>query len=427
MILAVDLGSTSFKAAIYDHDLQELGAGGHPVEHTFSSGGHIELPVQNAEQAFAGAIDAALQAAGIDAGHLTALTIDSQAQTFTVLDPAGRPKHPFISWQDARASAAAKRLAADESLADFPRHCSFSRFLPSLHLCQVCELQSQPSPMIGNGDLILHLPTYLIHLCSDTAVIDDNLAAMSGFYSIGQGDWWQPGLQAAGVERANLPGLVRVGQVGTHTSDSAARFGLPAGLPIVLAGNDQTAGGYAVQVAEHDAVLITLGTALCAYTAQETLLDHAVGLVRGPYPGGLFYGLVTDSCGGNIINWAKTVIAGGDSDSAFFALAEQAEPGCQGLVFDSSLPTGQGSWQKLGLNHGPADLARAVVESLVERMAARMETLQLPPDTHYLVAGGGSKAKFWVDSLAQRLGTELTVTTANPLLGAARMASDALS
>ena len=427
MILALDLGSTSFKAAVYDAALRPLGVGSAPLPHRFAPGGVAEIEVAVAETAFADAVRAALASAAVPAARLRALGLDSQAQTFTTRAPDGRARHAFISWQDTRAQAACAALKADPAYADFARHCSFGEPLAALHVCQLRHQRDTAPGRRAAGDLVLHLPTWFVLLLTGRAVLDDNLAAMSGLYSLVAHDWWDAALAFAGVTRAQLPALVPVGSIAARTGDGAARLGLPAGLPVVLAGNDQTAGAYGAQVAERRAVLLTLGTAQVVYAAAPALATPVPALIRGPYPGGLAYRMTADSCGGAIINWARTVVAGGADAAAFFRLAAQAEPGCRGLTFDADLPAGAGAWRGLGLHHTPADLARAVVEALVARLATQVRALGLPPgDARYLVAGGGSQSPFWVGLLAAALGAPLEPADADPLRGAARLAVTAL-
>ena len=72
---------------------------------------------------------------------------------------------------------------------------------------------------------------------------------------------------------------------------------LPVGVPVVLAGNDQTAGAFGARLEDSNGVLLTLGTALVAYVCLEKLPAAKPGIARGPYPGGRGYRLTTSSHG----------------------------------------------------------------------------------------------------------------------------------
>ncbi len=398
MILAIDFGSTSFKAGLFDRKLRQVGGGSAPLRYRYASGGRVELDVAVVEAAVRRALPKEL--AGIDA-----IAITSQAQTFTVLDRQGRATRPFVSWQDGRAGKACERLK--RKLPDFAEHSSFADLWPVL---QVCQLHHAPA---RRGELVVKLPTYFVRLWIGEAVIDDNLAAMSGLYSLQLRDWWPA---AAGPTL--LPRVIPVGSVAGVTRPN--KFGLPVGVPVVLAGNDQTAGAYAAQLEAKHAALLTLGTAQVVYACCRRMPRPKPGLIRGPYPGGLFYRMAADGYGANVANWAETVLAGCETHDKFFAQAVRSPAGCHGLSYDAD----QGAWLNLGMHHTSADMARAILECLTKRMAGMLAQIGVTRRQRLLVAGGGSQRQIWRKILSVAVGERLTRTEVNPLIGAARMGSE---
>jgi sugar (pentulose or hexulose) kinase len=291
-------------------------------------------------------------------------------------------------------------------LPDFAEHCSFPSVLPAL---LVSQLHHQP---VQRGEWVMPLPTYFVRLLTGEAVLDDNLAAMSGLYSLKLRDWWP-----AVVRHESLPRVVPIGSVAGLTQRN--RFGLPVGIPVVLAGNDQTAGAYGARLDERGDVLLTLGTAQVAYQCLARPPAARAGLVRGPFFGGRFYRLAVAGAGGNLINWAETVIRGCTTNAQFFATASRAPAGCHDLVFE--LDAKGGAWRNMGLQHTSADLARAVVEGVSRELARQVAKFGRQPVQRRLwVAGGGSRRALWVESVAAALSRELCVTAATPLDGAAR-------
>lgn len=423
MILSIDLGSTSFKVAVVDAKLNVRGLGSHPVKHRFAAGGKVELDAGVATSALQKAIRAAIASAGIRAAALRAVAFTSQAQTFTILDKNGKARMPFISWQDNRAVETCEKLKRNRALAHFDQHCSFGVLLAALHFCQLKHIQDTRKGFIGTDNRIVHLPTYFVHRMTGVAAIDENIAAMTGLYSLALRDWWPVALRICGLSQRQLPELRPIGGVAALTNAGAAEFGLPCGIPVVLAGNDQTSGAYAASLDENHGVLVTLGTAYVAYAYAAKMPKPDPALIRGPFPHGGFYRMAADGNGGNVINWAQTVLAGCGTAERFFQLAGQAQPGCQGLVFDASCDTGKGAWSHIGLHHTPADFARSVVESLARRIATMVSDLGVRADkTRVLVAGGGSKSPVWVRILSETLGARIKVAQGHPHIGAARMA-----
>lgn len=423
-VLAIDLGSTRFKVAVFDRRLRRLRQGAAPVEHQFGPGGTVELRGDAVIRALASALAGA--SVPDAAPRIRAVVITSQAQTFSILDAAGTPRIPFISWQDSRSEAACAALGKNAALRDFRDHSSFSTIAPGLQIGHVRHLQDAYPGLIQSSDRVVLLPSYVAWMLTGIWAEDTNLAAMSGLFSLQGNDWWPAALHAIGITRDQLPSLVSPGAAAAVTARGALRFGIPAGVPVVMAGNDQTAGAYGAALETDGGVLLTLGTALVAYAVSPGLAAAEPGLIRGTYPGGRYYRMAADSCGGGIITWARSVLAGCHDDAAFMALAAEAQPGCKGLRFEAGLHETRGLWSQIGLQHGPGDFARSILEHLCERMALLLKIVENGPQRKALkVAGGGSEFALWRGILEQTLGRPLEKTSASPLEGAARMAWEA--
>ena len=428
MILSLDLGSTSFKAAVVDRRLRILGFHAHGIQHQFSAGGMVELNVAEAISAVCEAIKEAFGAAGIPGSRIGAVAVTSQAQTFTDVDRRGRPQTPFISWQDNRATQTCKRLKTSGAMSDFGQHCSFGSLLPALQLCQLRHRRETQNGFPGLTNLILGLPTFFIRQWTGAAVVDQNLAAMSGLYSLKLRTWWPVALRQCGLHRRQLPEVLPVGAVAGFTGQGALAFGLPAGIPVLLAGNDQTAGAYAARLDENHGLLVTLGTAQAAFLWKHKMPRYNSALIRGPFPGGGFYQMAADSCGGGIINWAKTILGRCETDEMFFGRATHSSRGAHGLVFDPGCDGNSAAWKNIGPHHTTADFARSVLEALAARMAELVQRLHVNlEDTKVLVAGGGSENPLWVRIVSETLGTRLKVIEGRPCVGAARMALSAIA
>ncbi len=419
MILAIDLGSTSFKAAVFDPALNVLGSGSAPLKYKLDAGGVVELEVAHAEERFRNAIRGAIRQGKVRASDIRAIGITSQAQTFTTCQPGGVPKTPFISWLDVRAQDIASR-----PLPDFGLHCGFNDCLPGLLFSKLAHLHDRAEHrFVRPGDTVFFLPTWFVWKLTGTKAVDCNLAAMSGLYSMVSGEWWPDALARCGIAPGNLPSLIQLGAVAGLTTSAAREWGLPPGIPVVCAGNDQTSGAWGADLQKNKGLLITLGTAQVAYRCLDALPPPAPGCLRGPFGNELFYQLAADDSGCSVVDWAKALFAERTDGPTFFGSAALAPPGCDGLVFNADLGAGRGSWTGIDRHHTRAHFARSVVESLAGRMAGMVRQLGVDPRaTPVLVAGGGSRYAFWVEVLGQAIGARVTQTTTSPLLGAARMA-----
>ena len=424
MIVALDLGSTSIMAALYNGKLKELAQHSVPLPHIFADGGTVEIDPGVVRAALAKAVRGCLKAAG-RSSKVGGIAITSQAQTFTILSRSGRPRMNFISWQDGRAVGACAALSKMRSMKDFASYGSFGSLIPGLQICHLKRLGDLGTGP-GGGEAALLLPSWVALLLTGARAIDDNLAAMSGLYSLVEDGWKDSALAAAGVRATHLPEVVRSGRVFSRTGVGAGKFGLAAGIPVVFAGNDQTAGAYGAAVHEDNSVLVTLGTAQVVYTMHASMPRPAAASIRGPYPGGLYYRMAADSSGGSVINWARHVLAGCGRSGSFFEAAARATPGCNGLTFHVNGDGASYEWRGMGFQHGTPELARAILESLSDRMVRMVKALGLATGGRpFKIAGGGSRFAVWRAILEAKLGTRLEMTDASPLFGAARMARDA--
>ena len=112
ILLAIDLGSTNFKAALFDDALERLGGHSVPAPYLRNDGDRIEMDADEVRQAASDLIVETCRKTGIGADAVTSVAVTSQAQNFTFLDAEGRARAPVISWQDFRSQAEAEELSA---------------------------------------------------------------------------------------------------------------------------------------------------------------------------------------------------------------------------------------------------------------------------------------------------------------------------
>ncbi len=413
MILAIDCGSSSLKAALFDEDLLRVQAVSVPVVYTVRDRDRAELDPEDVWSRFCTLLDAFPSVASVRSIALT-----SQAQTFTVLDRNDHPLRPFLSWMDRRAEAEAEifrvRLGPD-----FHSHCSFACATPGLQASKVLWTQRRTEALRAGGR-VAALPEFLCTRLAGFRGLDRNLAAMSGMYSLERGRWWGEALELCEVSQDQLGVLVDVGaRVEAGATKAGRSFGARAEL--VLAGNDQTAGAYAA-LGGTGGLVITLGTALVAYrfAGAEPGPSHAAGC-WGPYPGGGYYELATVDEGCAALDWAASVLMPGRPLAEFDRAARSTVPG-SALFFPSQMRT-PAAW--IG-ERGADARARAVLEGIAfsaRRLVNDGLGTATNGATRVLVAGGGSVSDVWVQMLADILGCPCERAQSDSVLGAARIAA----
>ncbi|MHB2264236.1 glycerol kinase GlpK [Aliihoeflea sp. PC F10.4] len=102
-VLAIDQGTTSSRAIVFDDRMEIVGVGQQEFAQHFPKSGWVEHDANEIWDSVVAVIKAALDDAGISAGDVAAIGITNQRETVVVWDKAtGEPIHNAIVWQDRR-------------------------------------------------------------------------------------------------------------------------------------------------------------------------------------------------------------------------------------------------------------------------------------------------------------------------------------
>jgi len=113
LILALDQGTTSTRAILFDAKGQALAEAGRPLQQFYPADGWVE---HDADEIFKSSVEVLREAvaqAGRDMAEVAAIGITNQRETLVIWDKAtGRPIHRAIVWQDRRTAPDCERLRA---------------------------------------------------------------------------------------------------------------------------------------------------------------------------------------------------------------------------------------------------------------------------------------------------------------------------
>ncbi len=110
-ILALDQGTTSSRAIVFDHDGAVLGLAQQELPQHFPQPGWVEHDPEDIWRSQAAVAVAALERAGVTAAEVAAVGIANQRETTVLWERAsGRPLAPAIVWQDRRTADACRAL-----------------------------------------------------------------------------------------------------------------------------------------------------------------------------------------------------------------------------------------------------------------------------------------------------------------------------
>jgi glycerol kinase len=114
LLLALDQGTTSTRAILFDAAGRELAVAGRPLRQSYPADGWVEHDAEEIFQASVAVLREAVERSGRPLSEVAALGITNQRETVVVWDrESGRAIAPAIVWQDRRTADVCERLRAE--------------------------------------------------------------------------------------------------------------------------------------------------------------------------------------------------------------------------------------------------------------------------------------------------------------------------
>ncbi|MCI0430148.1 MAG: hypothetical protein L0210_06350, partial [Rhodospirillales bacterium] len=113
MIVGIDIGTQSLKAAVTDRALKVVGEASVSYRPSFPAPGRAEQDPSLWEKALGPAIKSALEEAGVSARQVVAVGLCGQLDGCVAVDRQGRALGPCLIWMDRRAHGEVADLPAE--------------------------------------------------------------------------------------------------------------------------------------------------------------------------------------------------------------------------------------------------------------------------------------------------------------------------
>jgi glycerol kinase len=441
-ILALDQGTTSSRAILFDEDGTIAAVAQHEFEQLYPQPGWVEHdPMEILTSQMSCAVEA-LGTIGARPRDVAAIGITNQRETAIVWErETGKPIHPAIVWQDRRTAPFCKELeerglgetvSAKTGLVLDP-YFSATKVKWILDNVEGARARAERGELaFGTVDswLIWHLTSGQRH------VTDMTNASRTLLFNIVKGEWDAELLEIFGVPRSMLPEVVwsseRVGEVTTS-------LGL-AGAPIAGIAGDQQAALFGQLCWSAGEAKNTYGTGcfLLQNVGTEfvrskhrlitTLAASAQKRLEYALEGSIFIG-------GAVVQWLRDNLKLIGSSGEVEALAASV-PDSGGVVFVPAFvglgaphwdPHASGTLIGLGRGTKPGHIARAALEAIAFQVADVLDAVESETGTPLgalRVDGGAAVNDLLMQFQADVLGVpvvrpQVTETTA---LGAAYLA-----
>ncbi|MBD3391579.1 MAG: hypothetical protein GF418_05975 [Chitinivibrionales bacterium] len=438
LLLGIDCGTQSTKACVFDLDGRQVAAAGSPNT--------VDNPRENwAEQdpgqwwlSLKRAVRDALRS--VNSSRIAALGLAYQRETFTLVDRAGHPVRPGILWLDTR---------AQEELHDIERlwgagayHRATGKPLDATSaVARMLWLRKHEPDVVKTAARWVDVCSYVVSRLTGRHSTCAAGTDTCGLIDLHSQTWIDAHLDACGLKRDHMPDLVAPGRiVGALTGSAARETGLPAGLPVVLAGGDGQVFSIGMGASAAHSVSLTLGTSIVLGISHEKPLHSPIfRTLRSCVEGSFLLECVLQS-GTYLLRWFLDEFGGKDSSTEdhWEDQARKIPPGSDGLValphwwgirFPEHVPQARGAILGWSHRHGRAHLYRCLLEGTgfeLKRTILELEKTSFSRKTLSAIhaGGGGMRSAVWPLILADILDTPLKSLSIGEAtaLGAALMA-----
>ncbi|HEY4200985.1 MAG TPA: glycerol kinase GlpK [Devosiaceae bacterium] len=413
-VLAIDQGTTSSRAIVFDGQQKIAGAGQKEFTQHFPQSGWVEHDPEEIWESVVWSVKQALKNAGLAAGDIAAIGITNQRETVVIWDRlTGKAIHNAIVWQDRRTASicAALRKAGKEKQFTRKTGLILDPYFSGTKVKWLLDKIKGARKRAERGELAFGtIDSFLIWRLTGGKVhaTDATNASRTLMYNIEKNAWDAELLDMLDVPAALLP----------EVKDCAADFGVAdaalfgAAIPICGVAGDQQAATIGQACFAPGMLKSTYGTGCFA------LLNTGPDLVRSRnrllstiayrLDGKTTYALEGSIfVAGAAVQWLRDGLKVVKTASETGELAKAADPGQSVYLVPAFVGLGAPWWDAesrgalygLTRNTGAPELARAALESVCYQTRDLLEAMRKdwksPGKDTVLRVDGGMVASDW--------------------------------
>jgi glycerol kinase len=431
-ILAIDQGTTSTRAIVFDKSMRPIGIGQKEFTQIFPQGGWVEHDPEEIWATVLFAVKTALKKADLTASDISAIGITNQRETVVVWDAAtDKPVHNAIVWQDRRTSATCKKMKKQglEPLFTKKTGLLLDPYFSGTKLSWLLDKIPGSRKRAEKGEIKFGtVDSFLIWRLTGGKVhaTDATNASRTLIYNIATNEWDAELLKLLKIPAAMLP----------EVKDCAADFGVTddklfgAAIPICGVAGDQQAAMVGQACFEPGMMKSTYGTGCFA------LMNTGTDMVRSKNRllttiGFRLGGKTTYALEGSIfvagaaVQWLRDGLKIIKTASETGALAQSADVTQNVIVVPAFVGLGAPYWDAeargaiygLTRNSGPAEISKATLESVAyqtyDLVSAMRKDWKGSATSNVLRVDGGMVASDWT---MQRLSDILDAPVDRPVV-----------
>ena len=420
-ILAVDVGSSSVRAELYDESGGDIEGAEVKLDYEFDytpDGG----AAQDADELLdlvVSAMDGALSGSGEAA--ITGVAMSTFWHSVLGLDREGRPTTPILTWADRRAAECVPELRErlDEAAAHRRTGCvPHSSYWPAKLLWTSHAMSAafeKTEHWVSPADY------FYARFFGGTYQVGTSMASGTGLFDQNRRRWDGETLEALPAEEAQLSVISDEPRRGL-AKEWAERWPALRETPWVPASGDGACSNVGSGCTGSDRLALMVGTSgamRVLWKADSVEIPDGPWCYRADAERYVMGGALSD--GGNLIEWLRNTLRLPDPEETEELLSKM-EPDSHGLTFLPLLAGERGpGWADqangtvsgLSMSSKPVEILRAAMEAVAFRFAIIAEMLETasPGEKEVIASGGGLlHSPTWTQIMADTLGKPVTLS-----------------
>ncbi|MFD1195107.1 glycerol kinase GlpK [Seohaeicola saemankumensis] len=390
-ILAIDQGTTSSRAILFDGHMKVAAIAQQEFAQHYPASGWVEHDPSDLWTSTAATCRSVLEKAGIKAGDIAGIGITNQRETTLIWDrKTGKPIHTAIVWQDRRTAPLCQRLKAEGHEAAVTERTGLllDPYFSGTKVAWILDNVPGARARAAAGELAFGtVDSWLIWNLTGGAVhaTDATNAARTLLYDIRKGRWSRTMCEMLDIPESLLP----------EVHDCAADFGMTRAdlfggeIPILGVAGDQQAATIGQACFQPGMMKSTYGTGCFALlnTGDTPVVSHNRLLTTIAYQldGTPTYALEGSIfIAGAVVQWLRDGLKIIRTASETQPLAEQADPVQNVILVPAFTGLGAPYWNPdcrgavfgLTRNSGPAEMAKAALQSVGFQTRDLLEAMQ---------------------------------------------------
>jgi len=422
-ILAIDQGTTSSRAILFDDAMGVVKVAQTEFTQHFPDSGWVEHDPNDLWQTTLSTCREVIETTGVEAGDIAAIGITNQRETTLVWDrTTGVPVYNAIVWQDRRTAETCKalRAAGHEAMITEKTGLLLDPYFSGTKLAWILDNVDGVRARAEAGELLFGtVDCYLIWKLTGGRVhaTDATNAARTLIYDIRVGAWDAEICELLNIPMGMLPDVRDcAADFGTTTRDL---FG--AEIPILGVAGDQQAATIGQACFSPGMMKSTYGTGCFALLNTGATLvkskNRMLGTIAYQLEGEVTYALEGSIfIAGAVVQWLRDGLGIIENAGQTQELAETADPAQSVIMVPAFTGLGAPYWDAtcrgaiygLTRNSGPAEFARAALESVGYQTCDLLEAMRDDwggtGDTTLRVDGGMSANDFAMQFMTDIIG-----------------------